>query len=169
MEEFHRSRKGKDGRESWCKVCKKAHHAIWWATYAKRAATRRNGSAHESERRKAYAATAKGFTTSRWGDLNNRTVNGSHPGWTSQTNRRYLDAGVELRMTRQEFYDFVLEQWEVIQIIRAAGGIPTIDRIGPSIHYELGNIRFISRSENSRKSALKTNLERRRAKLVAEK
>jgi len=93
--------------------------------------------------------TPEGYTTSLWHALNTRTINGSCPQWNNKGNRAYLKAGVELRLTRQQLCDFVTEKWDTIQAIRAEGGIPSIDRIGPSIHYELENCRFISWSENN--------------------
>lgn len=105
---------------------------------------------------KKYRRTISGFTATLWCRLNSRTVNGTHPNWKEKCNCYYLLAGVELRLTREQLYEFVTKNWDTIQAIRAAGETPSIDRIGPSIHYSLDNIRFITRSENSRFSMLRT-------------
>lgn len=63
--------------------------------------------------------------------------------------------GVEVRMTRQDFYDWAVpkyRQWFIDHPVReTAEHIPSVDRIDPAGHYEISNIQIISMSDNSRK------------------
>lgn len=141
LDDFWRDKSKTDGREGVCKQCK---------NQIKR--ERRAGVAPKRRRLPLEQRGINDFAGSLWHRLNRRTVNGARPRWTNKHIRYYLDAGVELRLTKTELYAFVKDNWPTIQELRAKGEIPTIDRIGPSIHYELGNIRVISLSENCRKS-----------------
>jgi hypothetical protein len=86
-----------------------------------------------------------------WGSLNSRTINGSCPRWSSKSFSRYLKQGIRLEVTRDELRTIVTEWWDRIQAMRAAGQTPSIDRIDANGHYSRDNIRFIPRSENSRR------------------
>lgn len=172
MEEFCKNRKSKDGLFCWCKQCKKEYnHETQDRIRARRSEYNRSerNRIREGERRriKRPARTVNYYTSVLWCTLNRRTINGSRPRWDRKQSRIYLNAGVELRLSREQLHALVEDNWDTIQAIRVNGEIPSIDRIGPSIHYEVGNVRFISLSENSRKSAIRTNtLRRRRAKLI---
>ena len=72
-----------------------------------------------------------------------------------QKNDSYFRNGVELRFTRSEFYQMIAENWDQIKHIRENGGRPSIDRIGPSIHYEPGNVQFIPLADNCSKAERK--------------
>jgi len=57
------------------------------------------------------------------------------------TGKRYKERGIELRMTREEFIQWGLAQEKDFRTL-------DVDRIDNDGHYELGNIRLATRSEN---------------------
>jgi hypothetical protein len=99
--------------------------------------------------KKDRANTIDGFTEKLWGGLNSRTINGSHKNYKSKNNKIYLDNGVELRITKEQLLQKVTNNWEKILNMKNNKQIPSINRIGPSIHYELDNIEFIPLSKNN--------------------
>jgi tRNA(Ile2) C34 agmatinyltransferase TiaS len=105
-----------------------------------------NHELHKNKRRQ-YETSIAGLTTRLWNNLNQRTINGKTPRLSRNT-ESYLKKGIELRITRDELNQFVKDNWDTIQTLRSEGKTPSIDRIGPSIHYELGNIQFISLTDN---------------------
>lgn len=122
----------------------------WYSTNRKRR------SAYNKTYHEAYRHTIAGFTTKLWSSLNSRTKNGSHA-VRKNSPARYVAAGVELRVTKQQLLEFVTVNWSTIQAIWDNGDVPSIDRIGPSIHYELGNIQIIPLSDNCRKAMSDTH------------
>jgi hypothetical protein len=103
------------------------------------------------EQRKNYSRTLPGYLTDRWRDLNNRTVNGSHPGWSNPKAQKYLSTGVRLEMTREQLKGFIEQHWHTISSLIEQGAKPVIDRIDASGHYELDNIRILSTAQNIRR------------------
>jgi hypothetical protein len=103
------------------------------------------------EYRKHYRRTQTGFTYDLWHRLNKRTINGTKPDWGSEPCRRYLEKGIELRLTREELALFVEQNWLKIKAIFDSGGTPSIDRINSNEHYEQGNVQIITWRENTRK------------------
>lgn len=57
--------------------------------------------------------------------------------------------GVEVRMTRDQFLAWAIPVYTNWQA-KNPGLTPSIDRIDPKKHYELGNLRVIERGENAR-------------------
>jgi len=93
--------------------------------------------------------TLAGFRRRRWNLLNGRTVNGyKAANNTNIKNLQYINKGIELRITKDEFYEWCNAQWDLIDSIYKSGEKPTIDRINSNGHYELSNMRIISMSEN---------------------
>lgn len=95
------------------------------------------------------------FRKVTWGSMNRRSVNGSCPGKSKQA-RHYHDQGVELRMTRSEFYDWCNKHKAIIMSLYSRGITPSIDRIA-GLHYELENIRVVSRGKNSSMGAKRSS------------
>lgn len=100
--------------------------------------------------------TVKGYTATLWRKLRARTVNGGLTNKLAKGNSSYFRKGVELRITRMELELLVRENWSQIKTIREGGDIPSIDRIGPSIHYEIGNLQFIPYRKNMSKAGKAT-------------
>lgn len=57
--------------------------------------------------------------------------------------------GVEVRMAREEFLAWAVPAYAVYQRDNQ-NAQPSLDRIDPAGHYELGNLRVISRGDNAR-------------------
>lgn len=76
-----------------------------------------------------------------WTSLNYRAGNRSrqHPTYAS----------VEVRMAKDEFYAWYQEELTTFNE-KFPGETPSVDRIDPNGHYEMGNIRLIPWRENSR-------------------
>lgn len=90
------------------------------------------------------------FKLRRWGDLNKRTVNGSSKSkYAFRYN--YRKNKTELRITRNEFFEWCDRNRDVYESIKRSGETPSIDRIDSTGHYELSNMRLISLRENSRR------------------
>ncbi len=110
-----------------------------------------------------------GWAGQKWRLLNQRTVNGNNP-----TNNRsavaYRNRGVELRMTRPEFYTWVEIMWPLIKdmynVIEKNADkltlkqkmllLPSVDRIDGKGHYSLDNIQIVTVAANLRKSGLES-------------
>lgn len=67
----------------------------------------------------------------------------------SRLKRQHSYRHVELRMTRTDFIEWAVPQFYK-WIADGHSTTPSIDRIDPKGHYELGNIRLTTRAENSR-------------------
>jgi hypothetical protein len=80
--------------------------------------------------------------------LNGRTINGANPYWGSPGHRYYLQHGVQLHISKTEFYAWVLAHWADAEAILKNGGIPSVDRIDPNGHYTIDNIRIIENHLN---------------------
>lgn len=94
----------------------------------------------ESVYQRQRGSTPAGRANRMWRGMIARANNsdGDHPTY----------ADVELRMSRDEFISWaipVLEEW----YLKNPDVVPTVDRIENSGHYELGNLRFISGTENT--------------------
>jgi hypothetical protein len=159
--EFTKKKQHKDGLDSNCKTCKSERNKEWRLnnTEKRKVDMQEFYKDHKKEwlewNRKRRKDSWKGYAHTLWVRLLGRCINGK-PRFI-KANLRYLREGVELRLTRSELYQEVLKNWPRIKLIREEGGRPSIDRIGPSIHYEVGNIQFISLSENCRKAGKKSN------------
>jgi predicted nucleic acid-binding Zn-ribbon protein len=87
------------------------------------------------------------FKTNTWGNLKKRTVNmAPHP-----KNASYIRKGIELRMTKDEFYQWCDLNSQAIQDLYANGKTPSIDRINSNGHYEITNLQILDDRENKRK------------------
>jgi hypothetical protein len=58
-------------------------------------------------------------------------------------------AGVEVRMTRDKFISWAIQAYTAFQLANP-NDQPSLDRIDPTGHYELGNLRVLSRGDNAR-------------------
>lgn len=85
--------------------------------------------------------TIEYFKSNTWGNLQKRTINGTSP---HPKNISYLRKGVELRLTKNEFYTWCDSQSATILAMYAANIKPSINRIDPDGHYELSNIEILS-------------------------
>lgn len=97
---------------------------------------------------RAYRLTPMGWAVNAWARLNNRTVNGAKPYWSSLSHRYYLEHGVRLDMSKAKFYAWVLAHWAEAEAILKNGGIPSVDRVDSSGHYAISNIRIIENRLN---------------------
>lgn len=95
-----------------------------------------------------FIYTPRRLCTRRWGDINRRCVNGSNPQWDHPHHKSYLEKGVRLEMTKQEFLDWVYAKWDEFVAIFRSGDIPSIDRINPDGHYSIANLRVIPNEMN---------------------
>lgn len=91
--------------------------------------------------------TPEYFKVKYWTTLNQRTVNGAHP-VLSARNKRYMEMGVRLEMTKAEFFTWVDSTWTVIDALYKAGETPSIDRIRNTGHYSLDNIQILDLRTN---------------------
>lgn len=156
-------------RKARCKECQKAYYDGWLARTADRRSAyakqyhrehyvpkpprvrKPRDRARDAERNRVRRHTWKGFASERWGALNSRTVNGSHPNWVNPQHLVYLRAGTELRMTREEFMGWCETRAAQIEQMYRDGLRPSLDRIDSLGHYSLDNIQLLPLSENCRK------------------
>jgi len=89
------------------------------------------------------------FKLTTWRNINKRTVNGKYPHLKNPSCVRYINLGVEIRMTKDDFYAWCDTQSELIMGIYEQNETPSIDRLG-GLHYEFGNIRILSKTDNDR-------------------
>lgn len=158
--EFYKDKSKKDGHASRCRECNRAVGASWRKDNQerKRKSDADYYAANKSRVKKRAAKwfkeqpAWKEFARIRLAGIQRRTVNGNNPDWDNPACARYLDRGIELRMTRDEWYSWCESQAETIDQIIADGNTPSIDRIDPAGHYEPGNIQVITFSENVARS-----------------
>ena len=93
----------------------------------------------------AYNTTPRGRARVAWRQMNRRVI--AQPEY----------AGIEVRMTRSEFLEWAEPRYSAWASERP-GETPTIDRIDPDGHYELGNIRLLEWGENARRSRRNRNV-----------
>lgn len=86
--------------------------------------------------------TLEHFKTSRWGDIVKR-CNGNN-----ERHLIYRILRIKLKLSKDEFYSFCDFNRRKIMGFYSAGETPSINRIDPNGHYELGNIEIISLREN---------------------
>lgn len=93
---------------------------------------------------KAYTNTAHGWANRSWQRLVSRANNrdGRHPTYVN----------VDVRMTKNEFLEWAIPRYKEWIETHFAYEIPTIDRIDSTAHYEIMNIRILSKSDNSMRS-----------------
>jgi hypothetical protein len=96
--------------------------------------------------------TLQYFKYTTWNSINKRTVNGSSPS-NNTSCLRYLKKGIELRMTKQEYYVWCDRNASRILGIYKRGGTPTVDRTRK--HYSIDSIRVSEFSANSIAGAVK--------------
>lgn len=84
-----------------------------------------------------------------WRNINRRTVNGTTPLWNDVNHQRYLNKGILNKLSRAEFEAFCDQNEGVILALWQEGETPTVDRIDSNGHYELENIRILSKRHNS--------------------
>lgn len=105
------------------------------------------------ETHQKYLETPKGIAVTMWYSLNRRAGN--------KFNRRPTYTNVEVRMSKEEFYDWVipeLERW--IKDGKPLHGQygASLDRKDNSGHYEITNLQIISKADNSRKKSDNRNI-----------
>lgn len=135
LEEFPKHPECADGRKFVCKDCVYARQKVQ---------VRESGnSAHRK-----YAMTEKGFLVRTYSNMLGR-VNGL------VKSKRHLYFGLEI-LSREDFYNWSLNNPDfkkLIDVYRESGYdrklAPSIDRIDSSKGYILGNIRWLTHSENS--------------------
>lgn len=96
------------------------------------------------------------FASQTWKTLNQRAVNGKYSSSESIRNSpqmvSYHSKGIELRLTKDELYQFWKSNEDKVKMILSAGETPTIDRIDDNGHYAIDNIQILTRKENIHKS-----------------
>lgn len=126
LDNFHKDRSRPDGYAYKCKNCYKTM---------------------PSQKR----GTFEFFCRRTWNNLNKRAVNGSCAQHIER-NKSYFEKGIELQMTKTEFYDFCKTNRDLIMNFYKQGEIPSIDRIDSNSHYALENVRIISLTDNITKA-----------------
>lgn len=89
-----------------------------------------------------YRKSPRGRAVKAWRNILGRAGNadGQHSSY----------AGIELKMTRSEFLEWAVPRYAE-WIAKGIEGVPSVDRIQSSGHYELGNLQLIERRLNSSK------------------
>ena len=95
---------------------------------------------------KKYYSAIHGYLRNVWNNMLRRCKNPKH--------KKYKDwggRGIKVKFVCfEDFYDYVIHE------LKADPRSLTIDRIDNDGHYEPGNIRFVTRSENNRNKRIKT-------------
>jgi DNA-binding CsgD family transcriptional regulator len=113
--------------------------------------------AHSRTKNREWKRTAYGRAVIAWNSMNMRCR-------SEKPNFKKIYENVEVRITRADFIAWAVpefEKWiaehpDLDQVPRWAN--PTVDRIEGSGHYELGNIRIISRRDNTRNQPTNWNV-----------
>lgn len=98
---------------------------------------------NRSEYSRRYRQTPKGAAACAWNRLTSRAG--------AKYNHRPCYGPVEVLLAREQFMAWAIPQYEA-WFREHAGVTPSVDRIDSSGHYQLGNLRLITRSENCRRT-----------------
>jgi len=105
----------------------------------------------------------KQFINTTWHNINQRTVNGARPNMKIPGCRRYIERGIKLCFTREEFVSWVNAHSDEILELRNSGQRPSIDRSDSQGHYEISNLRIRALADNL-KAGRDVQAQRARAK-----
>ena len=65
---------------------------------------------------------------------------------------KYAKNGIEVRMTKKEFYAWWDSNFYLMKKMYNSGAKPSVDRIDPNGHYEVSNLRVLERWDNVKMS-----------------
>lgn len=103
----------------------------------------------------ANGRKAWGWALAVWSPLNQRTIFGAYANSPSQRNnpqvQSYLSKGYELRVSKEDFFKWVGGQQDTVIKMYQEGEVPSLDRIDSNGHYELSNMRIITKRDNWRR------------------
>lgn len=140
-EYFHTHKGRKDGLYSSCKRCKRQYHRRYDKEHkVERLQYREVHRAEKQQYLKQYRNTTRGHLNVIWYCILQRCNNPKHLSY-----EYYGGRGIKVKFVRfEDFYNYVVNELSV-----DPRGL-TIDRIDNNGHYEHGNIRFVTMSENCR-------------------
>lgn len=84
--------------------------------------------------------TLEYFKCNTWNNIRKRVVNGK----PNPRNKSYIRKGIELRMSKEQFYNWCDTHKEKVLTMKK----PSIDRLDSNGHYELANIQILEHSDN---------------------
>ena len=120
--EFYKDSTTKDGLSACCKRCKDKYR------------TTETGRRSVAKYHKRYYSSPNGRAMKMWSSLGTR-------------GRSACYEGIEVRMTREEFMGWAVPAIEAF-LKRSPDEVPSLDRIDPDGHYELSNLRIVSKRFN---------------------
>ncbi len=103
----------------------------------------------KSDYARRYRSTPAGAAGCAWNRITSRAG--------AKYGHRQCYAGVEVRMTREEFVAWATPRYKE-WFAAHPGTTPSIDRIDPAKHYELGNLQLIAVEANRYKNSRHRNL-----------
>jgi hypothetical protein len=145
IDEFRKQKETKDGHANQCRLCLNEIQRI-----------KRKGNGNEITHK--YEKTIKGFLMREYRNMESRVTG-------VQKQKAHLYLGLPL-LDRDQFYSWALCQrpfhvlfaiWEESMYERKL--TPTVDRIDSSKGYEIGNMEWVTHSENSRRGSVSRNLQ----------
>ena len=143
LSEFYGHRRNKDGLRYSCKECDRLRGRRSNKLYALK---HRDKMLSKQER---YRRSFKGRATRMWHDMKKRV----------SKHKPYVDRGIEVRCTEEEFMDWILNDpqykicfdwWKTTTYDKVF--TPSIDRVNGHGHYELENIRILPLKVNQCRS-----------------
>jgi hypothetical protein len=132
LEQFNNSLKSRTGKSGMCKSCTSLHDKN------NKTKARTNG-------------TLEYFKCNTWNNIKRRVINGN----ITPNNKAYADKGIMLKMTKEEFYEFCDNNKDTIMDFYSKQITPSLDRIDPYSHYQIGNLQIISFDDNRRESNIR--------------
>lgn len=87
--------------------------------------------------------------------MQQRAINGTQaPSAAKKRNRTYFNKGIEIKMTKDQYYDWCDKQSNTIMGLYKENKTPSIDRINSDGHYELTNIQILEWTLNRQMGAI---------------
>lgn len=137
-------KRGRDTLRAECRACEAKYRQT--VQYRKKAAIRANEYRKRyPDRIKTYRKSPRGAALIRWDGMNRRCNNSPY----------YVN--VEIKMSKEEFMTWAVPEIDKF-IKKNPLDIPSIDRIDLDGHYELNNIRVISKKLNAIRSRFFTSI-----------
>jgi len=149
--EFHQDRRAKDGLNTYCKSCKSVYNQNPDSKLKRRLYSRTEKARNYH---KEYLKTRKGYLTAKYVSMKSR-VDGR-----GSKHNRHVYAGLPI-CTKEEFIEWSIQDLDFIRLfseydrgVTELKQAPSIDRIDSTNGYVLGNMQWLSLSDNASKQRL---------------
>ena len=95
------------------------------------------------------------FKCSTWGNILKRCTN---TGKMTKNNKSYIKKNIQLKMSKDEYYNFCEKNKKIILDMYQKGLTPSIDRIDAYKNYEVANLQILALDKNRNQARTEENI-----------